>query len=76
MNKNNDFNKNMSVYKLHKTNELDHEYGRPTILLKYKTQTSLIWWGTHLLDEKTYEKPLILKINNKTGYFYSKGIEG
>ncbi|WDA54962.1 MAG: hypothetical protein PPFGHCPK_01443 (plasmid) [Spiroplasma endosymbiont of Drosophila atripex] len=65
----------MGIYLLHRSNELDHEKGRPAILLKYRTKTSLIWWGTHKIDKKTKEKPLVIIVNNVKTYFYAKGIE-
>jgi len=65
----------MHVYTLHRSNELDHEYGHPAILLKYKFNKSLIWYGTTKLDLKTQEKPLTIFINNRKTYFYSSGIE-
>ena len=67
--------KKMYVYTLHRSDELDHEKGRPAILLKYKSIKSLVWIGTRTRDLKTKETPLILNINNVKGYFYSSGIE-
>ncbi|BDT03488.1 hypothetical protein [Spiroplasma ixodetis] len=57
------FYKNMNIYILHRSNELDHEKGRPAILLKYRTKVSLVWIGTHKIDKKTKEKPLVIIIN-------------
>jgi len=50
------FYKNMNVYALHRFNELDHENGRPAILLKYRTKVSLVWMGTHKIDKKNKRK--------------------
>ncbi|WP_342276065.1 hypothetical protein [Spiroplasma endosymbiont of Nebria brevicollis] len=47
--------KRMYIYKLHRSELLDHKEGRPAILLKYKNQKSLIWAGTHKCDLKTTE---------------------
>lgn len=66
--------KKMYIYKLHRNNEFDHKQGRPAVLLKYKTETSLVWWGTHKLEQLN-EKPVMIKFNNVPTYFYSKGIE-
>ncbi|WP_286642946.1 hypothetical protein [Spiroplasma ixodetis] len=49
--------------------------GRPAILLKFKNKYSLVWYGTTKIDINEQENPLLLKINNVTGYFYSSGIE-
>ncbi len=67
--------KNMHVYVLHLSNNLDHKMGRPAILLKFKNKYSLVWYGTTKIDINEQENPLLLKINNVTGYFYSSGIE-
>jgi len=67
--------KNMHVYVLHRSNNLDHKMGRPAILLKFKNKYSLVWYGTTKIDINAQENPLLLKINNVNGYFYSSGIE-
>lgn len=67
--------KKMHVYKIHRSNELDHENGRPAIILKFNPSLSLVWCGTTQLNLDTSETPLILKINKTQGYFYAKGIE-
>lgn len=67
--------KSMHVYVLHRSNNLDHKMGRPAILLKFKNKYSLVWYGTTKIDINAQENPLLLKINNVTGYFYSSGIE-
>lgn len=69
------FYKNMGIYIVHRTYEKDHKKGRPAILLKYKSQTSLVWCGTHKKEENSDEIPLVIKINKIKTYFYSKGIE-
>lgn len=69
------FFKNMHVYNLHRSNQLDHENGRPAILLWFKYTKSLLWLGTSNKDNKSKEKPLIVFINNRKTYFYSTGIE-
>ncbi|MBP1525833.1 MAG: hypothetical protein H9Q65_04645 [Spiroplasma ixodetis] len=69
------FYKNMGLYKLHRSNELDHEHGRPAILLKYKFKKSLVWCGTSKKDLITKEKPLIINLSKTKTYFYSTGIE-
>lgn len=67
--------KNMNVYLLHRDNELDHKKGRPAILLNYKSESSLVWWGTTKWEKFDKEIPLIIKLNKINGYFYSKGLE-
>ncbi|WP_425377362.1 hypothetical protein [Spiroplasma endosymbiont of Aleiodes alternator] len=69
------FFKNMHVYNLHRSNELDHENGRSAILLWFKYTKSLLWLGTSNKDNKSKEKPLKIFINNRKTYFYSTGIE-
>lgn len=69
------FYKNMSIYVLHRSDELDHEQGRPALLIKYRTKISLIWAGTHKLDLKSKENPLIINLGKNKTYFYSSGIE-
>lgn len=66
--------KKMCIYRIHRSNQLDHEKGRPAILLKYKSQISLVWTGTHKEDQSK-EVALSLNINGKATYFYAKGIE-
>lgn len=67
--------KKMNVYRLHRSNEIDHQNGRPAILLKYKQAKCLVWTSTSKVDQFTQEKPVLIKINDKNNYFYSTGIE-
>ncbi|WP_342254545.1 hypothetical protein [Spiroplasma endosymbiont of Zeiraphera isertana] len=59
--------KSMHVYVLHRSDELDHKYGRPAILLRFKIKYSLIWCGTTKLDLKTQEKPF--NFHKKSWYY-------
>ncbi len=53
----------MYIYKLLRTKELDHEFGRPAIFLDFFGNESLVWFGTSIKSELS-EKPLTIKINN------------
>jgi len=67
--------KPMRIYLLYRSDEIDHEKGRPAIFLKYFGHQSLIWSGTTQLDKNAKDNPLILNLNNHKTYFYDKGLE-
>ncbi len=49
--------KSMHVYTLHRSNNLDHKKGRPSILLKFKNKNALVWYGTTQIDLKKMKIP-------------------
>lgn len=66
--------KSMLIYNLHRSAELDHQKGRPAILLKSLGKESLVWYATTKVNTMTNEKPIELMINKTKTYLYSKGI--
>lgn len=65
----------MYLYKIHRSDELDHIFGRPAIFLAYFGQESLVWCGTTLKASNiNNELPFILFINDNVTYFYNKGL--
>lgn len=66
--------KKMNLYRLKRSDEMDKS-GRPSILLDYFGNQSLVWIGTSVMSKTTKDKPFILKLGNKHTYFYSRGIQ-
>ena len=65
--------KSMRIYKLFRSTELDHEFGRPVIFLDFLGNESLVWTGTSK-QSQIKEIPFIMVINGKNTYFYNKGL--
>ena len=66
--------KNMKLYVLHRSKELDHTTGRPAIFLNYFGKESLVWTGT-TQHNSLNEVPISLNLNGKETLFYSNGIQ-
>ncbi|WP_368486641.1 hypothetical protein [Spiroplasma sp. DGKH1] len=66
------FKKQGYIYSLHRSDNEDHDHGRPAILLKYLGKESLIWYGTTKLRNDS--EPVFVKQLNKPTYFYATGI--
>lgn len=67
--------KPMRIYKLHRSNELDHENGRPAIFIKFFGFESLVWTGTTKVNKEAKDEPLIMNLNNHKTYFYDQNIQ-
>lgn len=64
----------MYMYRLKRSTKLDKN-GRPAIVLDFFGEESLIWWGTTVLSKTAKDKPIVIKLGNKSTYFYNKGLE-
>lgn len=62
------------IYRLHRDNEKDHDFGRPAFIINARITKSLVWAGTTKYDKLNTEIPLTIPINDIPVYFYGNAI--